>query len=238
MQKKLAILMAAVLACCLFLSGCTVKNETLDAQLDRTLAALNQDDREAFLALLYPGVESEADLEEGYRQIREIWIPTAREDVELVKYNVNASSQQKAYQGIYRLPRTDEFGYLEIDYLETKEGRGLVGLHMGMIEEPEQESYGAGQWIYIVLYFAVVVFTIVDIIRKKPRKYGWYILLALVYFRLRINSFSATIPLGSIVYWCIRKRLLREKEAAAMAPATPCEPVAPDAFEAKRDDRN
>ena len=237
-KKKLAVLMAAVLACCLFLSGCAVKNETLDAQLDRTLAALNQDDREAFFALLYPGLESNIDLDEGYRQIREIWIPTERENVELVRYNVNASPQQKAYQGIYRLPRSDEFAYLEIDYLETKEGRGLVGLHMGMIEEPEQKTYGVGQWINIVLYAAFVLFTVVDVIRKKPRKYGWYIVLALLYFRLRINSFSVSLPLGSIIYWCIRKKLLREKEAAAMTPAAPSEPLAPDAFDAKQDDQN
>ena len=54
--------------------------------------------------------------------------------------------------------------------------------------------------------------TIVDIIRKKPSKYGLYIVMALVFFNLRIfvNGFSFTlsIPLGSLIYWIIRRKLV------------------------------
>lgn len=236
-RKKFAVLTAAILCFCLFLSGCGLKSETLDAQLDLVLSALNRDDRDAFVALLYPGLGSESDMEEGYRQIREVWIPTERESVKLVRYNFNASSGQKMYQGIYQLPRSDEYGYLEIVYLETAERSGLVGLHMGMIEESQKNTSGIGQWIFTILYLAFVLFTIVDVVRKKPRKYGWYIVLSFLYFSLRVNSFAVTIPLGSILYWCVRRKLLMNKAAMTMTP-DPSVPLAQDLSEDGQDEQN
>ena len=61
MKRRLLILCLLVVFMfgCLGLSGCTLKNETLDQQMSLVVAALNEGDEAAFAALLYPGMEEE-----------------------------------------------------------------------------------------------------------------------------------------------------------------------------------
>ena len=105
------------------------------------------------------------------------------------------------------------------------------------------------QWVLRVAWLLMLgfcIFTIIDIIRKKPRKYGLWILLALVFaalalvkdadgFQIRFNVFLLTtsewienadgtafyqisVPLGAILYW-IRRRKLMEKKAQTQGNA-------------------
>ncbi len=59
----------------------------------------------------------------------------------------------------------------------------------------------------------------IDILVKKPRKYGWYIVLALLFFTFthRTDQFTIqfSIPWGAFLYWGMRNKLLREKERLA-----------------------
>lgn len=225
MKKRNCILgFLCLLLCCLLLTGCSekMKSDTLDAQLEQVLDALNRGDEEAFLTLFYPGADSQLDLHQFYAQFRDVWIPTEQNQTELVRYNVNSSSKQTYFQGIYRLPRSDEYSHLEIDYLETEEGRGLTGLKMGSFSEQSSGTAGTRQKIYNALYLVLLLLTVVDIIRKKPTKYGWWIVLTFIFFRIRINRFALAIPVGAIVYWCLRKRLLKEKAEKLKPPV--CEP--------------
>ncbi len=242
-QKRTALLLCLLLVCLLFLTGCSAKNETLDAQLEQVLDVLDRGDEEAFVALFYPGIAPDSELHGFYAQFREVWTPLDREQIKLVSYNVQSSSNlnvhsssgRKVFQGVYQLPREDELSLLEIIYVENEEGRGLTGLRMGQPAEGASGSPDVWQSVNLVLCAVVIILTIIDVIRKKPVKFGWYIVIALIWFNFRFNSFSLTLPLGSIIYWCLRKRLLREKELLtnAAVPYSPpeAEPPAPDPAE-------
>ena len=59
-----------------------------------------------------------------------------------------------------------------------------------------------------------IIFSIVDVVRKKPRRYGWYIVLCIVVFWFNFNHVRyIVLPLGALIYWCIRKKLLTRKAA-------------------------
>ena len=59
----------------------------------------------------------------------------------------------------------------------------------------------------------IILVTIVDIAVKRPPKYGWYIVLALVSVPLFLQSYPIGLPVGAIVWWCIRRSVLRRKAA-------------------------
>ncbi len=218
-MKKSPLLLCLLLVCTLLLAGCSLKNETLDAQMEQVLDALDQNDEEAFVALFYPGIQDK-ELRLMYSQFRDVWTPLERDQIKLVSYSTHSAKAQKDYRGLYQLPRSDEYSHLEINYLETEDGRGLVGLKMGKLDEAEPTKPGGWQLVYFVLYLAFLILTIIDIIRKKPLKYGWLIVMALIYFSFRTNTFSIMIPLGSILYWCLRGKLLREKAMITNPPVS------------------
>ena len=97
--------------------------------------------------------------------------------------------------------------------------------------------------------------TIIDIIRKKPRLWGLWILAALFFFGALIekgpnslhtgirlgllsesgwakfldgtNRYQLCLPVGAIAYWIDRKRLLKKKEAPAYAVPVQPAPAQP-----------
>ena len=219
-RKEYGLLLALLLLCSLVLSGCALKNDTLDAQMGRVLDVLNRGDEEAFAALFYPDIASDSELYEIFGQFREVWTPTAIEQVTLVSYNVNSAPGKKDFRGIYELPRSDEYSHMELHYLETGEGSGLLGLQMGKLNDASTGKTSPWQTVYFVLCGIFVLLTLVDIIRKKPLKYGWLIVLAIFFFNLRINGFAFTIPLGSVIYWCLRRKLLWEKAVRMKTPVS------------------
>lgn len=219
MKKRFRILlMALLLACCLILSGCgQLKNEVLEGQMSAMVTALNREDYDAFRDLCYPFEDSEMALRTGFEELCANWVPLEPEQLELVQYTESRNAEGTLVQGIFRLPRNDEYNALLIEYWKTEEGSGLVTFRITQVPEGRMKatkltSNRILQWGWYLLNLGFIIVTIVDIIRKKPSKYGLYIVMALVFFNLRIfvNGFSFTlsIPLGSLIYWIIRRKLV------------------------------
>lgn len=242
MKKRfLALCLLGILVLgCLGLSGCGIKNETLDQQMTRMVTALNEGDEAAFTAMLYPGMEKEYDLHALFAQLEEYWAPVSPEELPLVSFHINAGTKGKTSEGVYAVPGNEKINTLLLVYAETEDGSGVSTIYL---QQRDGQEAAAGKWnvpslILSLLCAAVQILTIVDILVKKPRKYGWYILLALFFFnftlRLNGNAFSLAVPLGAIIYWCLRKRLLWEKARQTKTPVSSI-PISPDIPEAGRE---
>lgn len=105
-----------------------------------------------------------------------------------------------------------------------------------------------GLLILSVLSYLFVLATVVDILRKRPRLFGvwiaaaltfagfliqaapsnfhlglrviWFALSAFKIYSNGIRNFVFVLPVGAIVYWCMRKKLL-DKKMQAMQGITP-----------------
>ena len=241
-RRFLALCLLGILALgCLGLAGCGIKHEKLDEQMTRMVTALNEGDEAAFSALLYPGMEKEYDLHELFNQLEEYWVPVSPEELSLVSFDIYTGTGGKSSQGMYAVPGNEKINTLILAYAETEEGVGVATIYL---QQRDGQESAAGKrnvpsLILSVLCAAVQVLTIVDILVKKPRKYGWYILLALIFFNfsLYLNETSITlyIPLGAILYWCLRKKLLWEKARQTKAPVSSA-PLSPDIPEITREE--
>lgn len=237
-MKRKWIALAAVLLLTLVLGGCSFKNKVLDGQMEIVLACLNNQDAETLYQRMYPGIVDEQTFSAGLKQIQEIWQPTQQEDVKLVRLNVNTSIKadysEKNYQGVYKLTLNDEPYYVYLYYAETSEGKGIVSLNVS----PQTDASGVEvsqasviSLVFTVVFWLAAAVTVIDVIRKKPRRYGWYILLALLNISIRLNGMKVVLPIGAIVYWGIRGKLLRKKAEwleAQKAPEEIAEEVVPD----------
>ena len=241
-RRILAVCLLGILVLgCLGLSGCGMKHKTLDEQMARMVTALNEGDEAAFTVLLYPGMEKKYDLHELFTQLEEYWVPTAPEELSLVSFNIYTGTGGKSSQGMYAVPGNERINTLVLTYSETEEGTGVNTIYLQQRDEQEAAK-GKGNvpsLILSVLCAAVQILTIVDILVKKPRKYGWFILLALFFFNfsLRLNEmgFTVYIPLGAILYWCLRKKLLWEKARQTKTPVSSV-PLSPDIPEPGREE--
>ena len=218
MNRKWIALIVALGLLAVMLSGCSFKNKVLDAQMEMALAALNDGNSEKMYQLIYPGAMEERAFDEGFDQIMQAWQEKQPEDLKLVRFYVNSKVQadfrQKTYEGIYKMTLGDESCYIYLLYADTSEGSGIVNLNLLSEDEVsgvEISAFSIVSLVFEVLFWLIVVFTIIDIIRKKPRRYGWYIVLALLRVTLRTGELALIVPVGVIIYWGIRRNLLRKK---------------------------
>ena len=212
-HKIIVVLLSVMVFACMVLTGCALKNETLDSKVKQVVDSLNAQDEESFIGLLYPS--QGYDTHAYYSLFIEYWKPINYEEVKLlnikVSSNIESGKQIKTYEGIYQLPRDDQYNNLRIVYTETEDARGITDLYLGKFSTTTN-STSIMSWIIRGICFAFIVITIVDVIRKRPPKFGIYIVIALLFFSLRINNLSVMIPLGAISYWCARKAILKKKE--------------------------
>ena len=212
--KGFVVYLFVVLFSVFTLTGCSLKNKTLDSQAEELINALNADDEESFTSLLYPS--QEVDTHSFYTQFIDYWEIVNYEDVKLISINVsnrNHSGQSiKGYEGIYQLPRNDEYSNLKIIYTVTDEGSGITDIYLGTFNAQTQTA-STVNLVSMIICFVVILVTIVDVIRQRPPMFGVYIVIALLFFSIRINGISLSIPIGAISYWCARKRVLEDKEA-------------------------
>ena len=226
MKKRILSITFALMMVLALLAGCTLHNKTLDPVMQRTVEALNQNDMNALRAMISEDTVDDAAFTYFAEHLSDYWQPTEPEALRLVKLNVQKSPGQTTWSGGYLLPDGAEYNFLSLVYTEDAEGHGeLLGLHLDQVDETQaagisvHSPFGVAGLIYNLLCFAFIVFTIVDIARKRPIKYGWYIVLALVSFYMTFNGVRFSAPLGSIIYWAIRKGLLEKKAARDAALA-------------------
>ena len=211
--KVSVLLLLALLALSLLWGGCTLKNELLDEQMRIVVSALNDNDAERLNACMMPGMGDGDSLAQGFSSMESIWIPVDTDQVKLVRFQKKTDVAAEIRTVNYRLPRTDEPRFLHLTYQEIGDKKGLVSVYITWGDEKVGGARDPIQTVMDLICLAAAIVTIVDIVRHKPRKYGWYIVLALFSFRaFTFNSsalsFYVRLPLGAIVYWCLRKRIL------------------------------
>ena len=226
MKKRILSITFALLMVLALLTGCALHNKTLDPVMQRTVEALNQNDMNTLRAMVSEETVDDAAFTYFAEHLSDYWQPTEPEALRLVQLKVQKSPGQTTWSGGYLLPDGAEYNLLSLIYAEDGEGRGeLLGLHLDQLDASEsaevslQSPFGVAALIFSILCFAFIVFTIVDIVRKRPIKYGWDIVLALVSFYMTFNGVRISAPLGSIIYWAIRKGLLEKKAARDAALA-------------------
>ena len=83
------------------------------------------------------------------------------------------------------------------------------------------QPLGIASLVLLVLSLLIMIVTIVDIVRKKPLKYGWFIVLALIILPFTVSGLAIALPVGALLYWCLRKSLMKKKAAKLATEAVP-----------------
>lgn len=218
MRNKAFALLTLILVIACALCGCSFKNETLDAEMAKAVTNLNVRDGEALFGQFYPIIEKDAFLE-ALDPIYAVWQETDPSTVKLVNINIKKNSvngePQKIIQGVYALDLGETPYYLSLVYLEKAGESGLYNLNLNEAQTAGGMSISTASILSIavlVVLWALILITVIDILRKRPRRWGWYVLWAIVLtVNITLNGFAIPLPIGVLNYWCRRKGLLRRK---------------------------
>lgn len=217
MKKGICGLMLAALVClaALMLSGCGLTNEVLDREMRAFNACMESGDAEAFKARFLPeALPDDETYLEWFNKARAFWRPIISDKIELRNLNVNTQRNGdhsvKTYEGLYYFDYEEDPFQVEIRYVETDGVGGLQYVSLGSAGNRYTSGYYIALGIAAIM-IVVIILTIRDIVKHKPRLYGlWIAASLLLSFRITLPSFSIGLPLGVIIYWCVRKRLLRQ----------------------------
>lgn len=250
------ILFLSILLCCL-LSGCAglLKNERMDQETELLIAALNADDADQIFDAMYPDVVTREEFDNSYESIRQIWNQCDEHTTKLnsIHFNNNKNKSEHIFtcQAQYYIYTPEDSYTLNLTYRSDDQGKGIYGFHLAPGTTPVLISGGfttfrtnsVFQWIvlvFCVLSYIFILVTAADILRKRPRLYGAWLLasFAFVYLQIRfapnnlhvggsiqlfvisalkvynagVRNFVVAFPVGALVYWCMRKRLLAKKQ--------------------------
>lgn len=217
MKKGICGLLLAALLClaALMLSGCGLTNEVLDREIRAFNACMESGDAEAFKARFLPeALTNDETYLEWFNKARTVWRPIMSDKIELRSLNVNTQRNEghsvKTYEGLYYYDYKEDPFQVEIRYVETDGVGGLQYVSLSPVGSRDTSGDYIALGITAILIVAIIL-TICDIVKHKPRLYGlWIAASLLVTFRITLPSFSIGLPLGVIIYWCVRKRLLRQ----------------------------
>ena len=260
LKRMLVLMMAAAL---LLLCGCAAVEEggaVLDEQLEAFMACVEAKDKEGAAELAY-NQEYGEDIRGFFDGLTAYWPAKAGDVHTRQSLNVNIGNRGKTYKGSYLVTSNGENYVVDIAYVEDDNGAGITMLYANLSADVAAAATPTGtlqsaaqntplQWSFQairLLFVGFVIFTVVDILRKKPRYYGLWILVALFYLvvRLRLSEFNVNVhvtfgilaatewlkypdgltnivlslPAGAVAYWCVRGSLLRQKAAKAAAEA-------------------
>lgn len=260
-MKKRLIVISLLLVFALLLGGCSAikglkaEQDKFDATARQLIAAFAEKDLDAVSAMAYDEQSRQA-LSASFDEYAANWPACSDDNITCTNFGVNVSSNgPTVYQGEYTL-ETDESNYaLNLVYQSDSSGAGFTSARL--TEVPGAKKLEAASRVLSpvllvlwLLFVAFAVLTIIDIIKKKPKRYGLWIAVALIFFGFGITSgsgsFSAnfnfmllgrsrfeafsngsyrillSLPLGAIIYWCSRKSLLKKKAKYAVpAPEEP-----------------
>ncbi len=240
----------------------------MDELLVQFMTCIENNDMEGAAALAYDGDALRRD----FAALREYWPARSTDEYELKDLNVNRNiagpeESNTTVRAVYLVKTGGEDYQVVLVKMRDANGDGLLSLKADRVQElmdhGEEPLTGhdplpgktLGQWCFVglsVLCFLFCLFTVIDIIRKKPKLYGLWILIALVFFggylyrsaggiqtgiRFGLlnasewiryyggaNRFQICLPFGAILYWCLRKNLLKQKIQYAV-PADPPPPT-------------
>ncbi len=207
------------------------------------LTALDQNDEEAAYGLLMPGASSPDAFPRQFASMRAVWTQYGgAAGFELAKTSWSWNSKttngfhRNSVSCVYRVKCGPAVFQLDLDREESDNGQGITAIWLkadaaGAPGPAESVLRGllpqsAGQWvglIYGLACLALMIFTLVDCIRRARRhKLLWVVLILLVNitFPLSLNAAAVRIlvPLGTILYWCRRKGIAAPPEGEQAPP--------------------
>ncbi len=222
MKRRRQILAVAVVLC-LLLTGCGLHSDVLDQKAELGLQAIERNEPAELYAMLYPGLVEEEEFGNAFEQLLQYWGEGELRNLKLVQVHTRITSDGKTYSGIYRFAIDQKDFYLSITYREDDAGKGLTQFYINPVADSAADTRSFFERMrvpafalsagYQLLCWALIIMTIVDVVRQRPRRYGWYIVLSLLFFNVNIQSYVLSVPLGMIIYWAIRKQLLAKREA-------------------------
>ena len=239
--------------------------EEMNEMLVQFMTCIENNDVECAAALAYDSEQLRRD----FTALREYWPARGTDVYELQDLNINANigspeSGSKTIRAVYLVTTGGEEFQVVLVKKHDANGDGLLSLKADRVQELAANGeepvtgYGPvprksiGQWCFTgfwILCCLFSLFTIIDVIRKKPKLFGLWILLALVFFGFHFfrsaasvqtgvdigllhstkwiqyygggNYFRVCLPLGAIIYWCMRKQLLKKNVRYAVPSDQP-----------------
>ena len=256
MKKARIVNLIPSILICFILTGCgsLLEDEQMDRQVERLIAALNEDDGDKIFQSLYPGVVTREQFDESYEGIRKIWEKSDSHTKKLnsinTQKNYNNSGNSIVCETQYFVYTEDKSYTINLTYLSDDNGEGVYGFYLKPGAEPmlvsgdfttarENSVLQWGVLILGILSYFFIIFTVVDILRKRPRLFGLWLIAALTFFSFYIKNMPGNffigaginwfvmsglkgynndgwilflaIPVGAVVYWCLRRKLLARK---------------------------
>ncbi len=260
----LAMLLIAALCGCSMLKNTKEALESSKQEMDELLLQLmtcvENHDEEGAKALFYDNGGNAWDFD-GVANYWPVHSTDSYEQRDLnYTKNISGKETQTITSAVYCVHSGSEDYQVTLVKQSDNNGSGIISFNVASVQElldagiePVGSAIPAasktlGQWCFLGFWVLMLVFallTIVDIIRKKPKIYGLWILLALVFaglsftvgpngIQLRFifsllqksqwvktlngtNTLSLSLPLGAIIYWAMRKTLLKKKETHVFA---------------------
>lgn len=221
------VLPIVLLAVCLLLSGCAKQMSESNDMMRQIVQAFNAGDADAVYRLFPPNSIDEKGFDAFFAEALEGWQKVDPEEVRAIGFNINTKNGTSVTQMTFLLPGDMENNVMQFEIETTKEhGTYLSSLNFGTLPEDYNTSGGTLQkistpaLIWDLACFVFLIFTIVDIVRKKPKGYGWFIALAvLLSIPVTIGGAACSVPVGMILWWCLRKVLMKKKNAIAAETA-------------------
>ena len=238
-RMKTTVAIIALIALALLLSGCAADSSLMEEQKNLVVSCLNDHDSDGLQAIMYPNDLSKEELEAGYQASADIWRPVDAKDVQLIQFSGQTNAEQKIYQGIYQFPKEMEQYALYLSYVETDGVKGLTNIRIISASQAQPPAAPLSLTISRIVTVCFIIFSVVDVVRKKPRHYGWYIVLCIVVFWFNFNHVRyIVLPLGALIYWCIRKKLLAKKAVMKAKETEDKSQPTQDMDEAGKDSKN
>ena len=256
MKKTSAVMLLLSILLCSFLSGCAdlLKDERMEQEVANLIDALNEDDADKIFLSMYPDAVTREEFDASYETIRTIWEKSDDYTMKLCSINTNKnfnnSKVSLTCQAQYYIYTQDNSYTITLTRLSDDNGDGLSRFNLVAGAEPVLVSGGfttagansALQWgmlTFCILSYLFVIVTVVDILRKRPRLFGVWLLAAcaFLYIQMRLvpsnfhigggvfllamsafkiysngaRNFIAALPAGAVIYWCMRRKLQRLK---------------------------
>lgn len=249
MRKRMFLSLALVAVLAMLLTGCRQlrHKEILEEQLDKVITAMNRDDPNALYDLFYEMPTGRTEFDRDYASMAEAWEGSGEYTTRTASYHASSTSQGSTYTATYEITFSQWVCVMTLVYIEDASGNGLQAVQFtpGALEEVVGPQSGSltriktpFQWFLLavsLVQLGLLVYTVVDIFRRKPRQYGLWLLIAFLavrpYFTIQsgiqigftvglsvnfwqhliydggVQQFIAVIPLGMIIYWCKRRSL-------------------------------
>lgn len=237
------------------------KQAEADELLEQLMTCLQNNDVMGAAALAYDPVWMQRD----FSSIRDYW-PVKSTDVYEpcgLNYNINISNTEQNHsevRAVYLVKSNAEDYQVVLVTRKDATAEGIVSFNVVRVQElidagiePETSKFPVakksfGQWCFTVFWILACLFciaTIIDIVRKKPKLWGLWILGALLFIGFYLNKgpnsvhtglrfglfnssewtrfldgtnhYQLCIPIGAILYWIRRRQLLKKKSAPAYA---------------------